>query len=485
MRAKQIVLATAIFCVLASSTALAANAQLVVGRAVVNLDVPDGYVSARLTLAAPDGSVIERRFAGGNFRLDAGVPAPLDGAYRYTLSFDGPQTAMSPSAYGDGEGRTASAQRSWPTLSGQFGVLGQDLAPASAEPLAPEPADQVIADDLIVQGGLCAGTDCVNGEDFNFMNFKLKQNNIRLRFDDTSVPGSNPSRDWQITLNDSAGGGAEKFSIEDITAGRVPFTIIGNAPTNSFFLDATGRIGLGTGVPTAQFHQVIGNTPIVRLEQTAAGGFAAQTWDVAGNETNFFVRDVTSGSRLPLRIRPGAATSSLDIAASGFVGFGTASPTARVHVQSNIPLAAPVLALKVRNEDPSVVAGTEDRFTVDSSGNVTARGTISQLSSRATKEHFQNTLGSMLLAKLESLPVPSWNYRGSSTEERHIGPVAEDFHAAFGVGADPRFLAPADVAGVALASVKALQDQVKERDVRIGELEERLARIEALLTTQR
>jgi hypothetical protein len=54
---------------------------------------------------------------------------------------------------------------------------------------------------------------------------------------------------------------------------------------------------------------------------------------VAGNEANFFIRDVTSGSRLPLRIRPGAPTSSLDIAANGNVGVGTASPSSALHVQ--------------------------------------------------------------------------------------------------------------------------------------------------------
>src|SRR6185295_8366290 len=59
-----------------------------------------------------------------------------------------------------------------------------------------------------------------------------------------------------------------------------------------------------------------------------AGGFTAQTWDVAGNEANFFVRDVTGGSRLPFRIRPGAPTSSVDISADGDVGIGTASPNA-------------------------------------------------------------------------------------------------------------------------------------------------------------
>jgi hypothetical protein len=69
------------------------------------------------------------------------------------------------------------------------------------------------------------------------------------------------------------------------------------------------------------------------LEQNNSGGFTAQTWDIAGTEANFFVRDVTGGSRLPFRIRPGAPTSSIDINASGSVGVGTASPSGKLHVK--------------------------------------------------------------------------------------------------------------------------------------------------------
>jgi hypothetical protein len=76
------------------------------------------------------------------------------------------------------------------------------------------------------------------------------------------------------------------------------------------------------------------DTPDIRLEQNSSGGFTAQTWDIAGNEANFFVRDVTGGSRLPLRIRPGAPTSSIDISASGNVGIGTASPSALLDVSA-------------------------------------------------------------------------------------------------------------------------------------------------------
>ena len=77
------------------------------------------------------------------------------------------------------------------------------------------------------------------------------------------------------------------------------------------------------------------NTPAHRLEQNSSGGFTAQTWDIAGNESNFFVRDVTGGSRIPFRIRPGAPTSSIDIAANGNVGIGTNAPGFRLDVVGN------------------------------------------------------------------------------------------------------------------------------------------------------
>jgi len=88
------------------------------------------------------------------------------------------------------------------------------------------------------------------------------------------------------------------------------------------FVASTGKLGLRTATPVLDVHINTGDTPAQRFEQNASSGFTAQTWDVAGNEANFFVRDVTGGSRLPLRIRPGAPTSSVDIGASGSVSMG-------------------------------------------------------------------------------------------------------------------------------------------------------------------
>jgi hypothetical protein len=185
--------------------------------------------------------------------------------------------------------------------------------------------DQVIPDDLIVQSSLCVGFDCVNNENFGFDTIRLKENNTRIKFEDTSA-GSFPSQDWQLTANDSASGGANKFSIDAITpSSSTPFTILAGAPSSSIFVDSTGRVGLRKSTPVLDLHIATGNTPAIRLEQTNASGFTAQTWDIAGNEANFFVRDVTGGSTLAFRIRPGAPTSSLDISANGNVGIGTAS----------------------------------------------------------------------------------------------------------------------------------------------------------------
>jgi hypothetical protein len=187
-------------------------------------------------------------------------------------------------------------------------------------------ADFVIPDDLIVQGSACVGLDCVDGESFGFDTIRLKENNTRIKFDDTSTSVGFPNNDWQLTANDSASGGLNKFSIENTTVATVPFTIVGAAPTNSLFVDNAGRLGIKTAVPGLNIHIATGDTPAQRLEQTTASGFSAQTWDIGGNEANFFVRDLTGGSRLPFRIRPGAPTSSIDINASGNVGIGTASP---------------------------------------------------------------------------------------------------------------------------------------------------------------
>lgn len=226
---------------------------------------------------------------------------------------------------------TGATQSGTLTIQGGYFVLSSEEARNPVEAVVPN-KDQVISDDLIVQGSICTGQDCVNGESFGFDTLRLKENNLRIKFQDTSNSASFPTNDWQLTANSSDNGGANKFSIDDIDGGRTPFTIEASAPSNSLYVDDGGRVGLGTATPVVELHIVNGDSPTVRLEQDGSSGFTPQTWDMAGNETNWFVRDATNGSRLPFKIRPSAPTNSIFVDTDGEIGFGTASPVASLHV---------------------------------------------------------------------------------------------------------------------------------------------------------
>ncbi len=227
-------------------------------------------------------------------------------------------------------------------------------------------ADQIILDDLIVDGSACIGFDCVNGESFGFDTLRLKENNLRIKAQDTSSSASFPSNDWQITFNDSSNGGANKFSIDDIDGGRTPFTIEAGAPSHSLYVEDGGWVGLGTSTPVVELHIKDGDSPTLRLEQDGSSGFTPQTWDVAGNETNFFIRDATNGSKLPFRIKPGAPSNSIYIDTDGDVGLGTTSPDARLHaigkvlVESSDTGVAATATFTVRATDGSAQILLED-----------------------------------------------------------------------------------------------------------------------------
>jgi hypothetical protein len=309
--------------------------------------VPSKHAPAwQLRVVGPDGKVAEDTLLDGEpMRIEPrllGYARWLEGSYRFELvpvlgdrRRGNASAANAPSNKVEADVRSAGSFR---VLGGKLVVAGEATEPAPIRAKAGSgggmvtPADQVIPDDLIVQSSICVGFDCVNNESFGFDTIRMKENNTRIKFEDTSV-GAFPSTDWQLTANESGSGGANRFSVEDVTSATVPFTVFGGAPTNTLVASSTGNIGVGTGVPFLDFHMTTSDTPAIRFEQTSAAGYTAQTWDIGANEANFFVRDTTGGSRLSLRIRPGAPTSSLDIAATGNVGMGTAAPATALQVE--------------------------------------------------------------------------------------------------------------------------------------------------------
>jgi hypothetical protein len=190
-------------------------------------------------------------------------------------------------------------------------------------------ADQVIPDDLIVQGSTCVGLDCVNNESFGFDTVRLRENNLRIKFDDTSTALGFPNNDWALQANDTPSGGASRFMIVDDTSARIPFSVFAGAPSNALVIAADGEVRAGTLVSE---------------------------------------RSATSNT----------------------------TPA-----------------------DPDAV-----------------------------------------LDALRTLDLSTATFVADPAAPRHLGPAAHDFHVAFGLGPDDGTIAPADMAGAALAAVKALDARV-------------------------
>ena len=102
-------------------------------------------------------------------------------------------------------------------------------------------------------------------------------------------------------------------------------------------------------------------------------------------------------------------------------------------------------------------------MTLGSTGNLTIAGTLTQNSDRTTKTDIFGVEPDEVLAKVDSLPISTWRYKGDAADVHHLGPMAQDFAAAFGLGADDRHIAPLDAAGVGLAAIQALNRKVGEK----------------------
>jgi len=83
------------------------------------------------------------------------------------------------------------------------------------------------------------------------------------------------------------------------------------------------------------------------------------------------------------------------------------------------------------------------------------------LSDVNAKHLFRALDGEELLGKLAGLPIQEWSYTAQDASIRHVGPTAQDFRAAFGLGEDPLRIGTMDADGVALAAVKALEARTR------------------------
>ena len=383
----------------------------------------------------------------------------------------------------------------------QFMTITAAVFLISSAPFQANAVDIIHGDDVIIEGSLCTsdGNNCADAE--NFLNFgpsgaqlelKVKDNHPAIGFETTSATAA----DWVLSVLN------EDFIFENDESNTTPFTIENGSGTDLLYLDADNRIGLNTDNPLYGLHVA---TPDTSLFLDRAG--TASDWRMWTGGTALFY---ANGGSDPVKFFNGAPTNSLVVeGTTGDIGLGTSNPTSALTVQdpTNSRIAvinsdtssvvSRVMVNLVNNGAPVVQmndsstgsqwnfrTGSGGRFVIDSpsgnnpqmqvfgSGNVTIKGTLTQGSSRTYKDNIESVDVMDILSKVAALEVSKWSYKenqGDSTVNgiRHVGPMAEDFHAQFGLGHTDKGISSLDSAGVALAAIKGLNQLVGEKSTQI------------------
>jgi hypothetical protein len=123
--------------------------------------------------------------------------------------------------------------------------------------------------------------------------------------------------------------------------------------------------------------------------------------------------------------------------------------------------------------------GASSHFIDTSTGAyLSSAGAWTDNSDRALKHNLRRVNQESVLDRVARMPISSWSYNAEKPSVRHIGPMAQDFYSAFGLGLDDKHIATLDEGGVALAAIQGLyrQNQALKRQNRALNL--RLARLE-------
>ena len=299
-----------------------------------------------------------------------------------------------------------------------------------------------------------------------------------------SLPGD-PLYGQAITANNVydhygtiAGGYGNRVGSSDSTLTNAPFATISGGRGN----DATGEysfIGGGTGNTTGGRYGVVAGG----ATNQAFGAFSA----VAGGSNNCAGGAYSWAGGDYAQVRPGSGAGTFDCLnvprtadtdgdEGSFLWAGEGGSTFRTTGPNQFGVRAAAIFFGTTNaRTVDIPAG---RFINTTSGaHLTTGGTWTNASSRTLKTAFEAIDPMAVLGKVASLPLSTWSYK-ESVEGRHLGPMAEDFKQAFGLGGDGKSISTVDADGIALAAIQGLNQKL---DAENAALKSALAAVEARL----
>jgi len=241
------------------------------------------------------------------------------------------------------------------------------------------------------------------------------------------------------------------------------------------------RLGIGVPAPTVELD--INGRSIISTN--SANGNAQLTLKQTDSGFTRLYMTNTTGARWTMAADPDTtvADAKLNFFLDNVGNVMTLRGERRVGIFDSTP-AATIEANSATGDDPLILrTESTNHFQVKSNGHlllgpgvndVTNRwintstgaylstgGTWTNASSRSLKTNFEPVSSAAILAKLATLNILKWNYKADSSAI-HLGPIAEEFREAFGLGHDGKSISTVDADGVALAAIQALYDENQE-----------------------
>ncbi len=336
-------IAIAACCILAAGFAVAAPPQSAQAEASfapssIALRTPvNGWTTARLVVAGPEGFRVERTFLAGEpvavdfsrlkdakgdrvevpdgrFKWELTLTAPIPGVANQPDDNDTPLQAWvssGPFTVENGSFVAPPEVRELPAASGE---ANGPIGPVGA--LTTNPYGNYFSGSVQIGGNLCAGsTACTDGTDPGYDIQARDTSLVELDMYDTGSTDADTGH-WGFLLNAAS----STLTLSDNEHGTTPLTLEEYTPTNTLYLDSTGSVGINTSTPARPLHvKNPSSSAVIRFEE-AGGGYGQLFFgSLYMGLTSYPAGGVSTE---PFRIYNGAPNESIKVQSSGDVVIG-------------------------------------------------------------------------------------------------------------------------------------------------------------------